>query len=49
MDPVNPNQKARTTPQYALYQRENFWKSNEGVVPVFNTGIPLYLSEAMIH
>jgi hypothetical protein len=39
MDPVNPNQKARTTPQYALYQRENFWKSNEGVVPVFNTGI----------
>ncbi|KAL6159348.1 hypothetical protein ACJBU6_03429 [Exserohilum turcicum] len=37
MDPVNPNQKARTTPQYALYQRENFWKSNEGQVPVFNT------------
>ncbi|KAE8856757.1 hypothetical protein PTNB73_09479 [Pyrenophora teres f. teres] len=37
MDPVNPNQKARTTPQYALYQRDNFWKSNEGEVPVFNT------------
>lgn len=39
MDPVNPNQKARSTPQYALYQRENFWKSNEGEVPVFNTGM----------
>ncbi|KAG9190780.1 hypothetical protein G6011_08868 [Alternaria panax] len=30
MDPVNPNQKARSTPQYALYQRKNFWRSNEG-------------------
>jgi len=38
MDPVNPNQKVRSTPQYALYQRENFWKSNEGEVPLFNTG-----------
>ncbi|EUC30234.1 hypothetical protein COCCADRAFT_104432 [Bipolaris zeicola 26-R-13] len=37
MDPVNPNQKFRTSPQWALYQRENFWKSNEGEVPVFNT------------
>ncbi|RYO32670.1 hypothetical protein AA0111_g4245 [Alternaria arborescens] len=37
MDPVNPNQKVRSTPQYALYQRENFWKSNEGKVPLFNT------------
>ncbi|CAN9411301.1 unnamed protein product [Alternaria alternata] len=37
MDPVNPNQKVRSTPQYALYQRENFWKSNEGEVPLFNT------------
>jgi len=45
MDPVNPNQKARTTPQYALYQRDNFWKSNDGEVPVFNTGkMPFVLS-----
>jgi len=38
MDPNNPNLKQRTTPQYALYQRENFWKSNEGEVPPLNTG-----------
>lgn len=37
MDPENPNLKSRSTPQYALYQRENFWKSNEGEVPPFNT------------
>ena len=29
---------SRTTPQWALYQRENFWKSNDGEVPIFNTG-----------
>jgi hypothetical protein len=39
MDPNNPNRKIRTTPQYALYQRHNFWKSNEGETPLFNTGI----------
>jgi len=39
MDPNNPNRKYRKTPQYALYQRENFWKSNDGEVPPFNTGI----------
>lgn len=37
MDPKNPNLESRSTPQYALYQRENFWKSNEGEVPPFNT------------
>jgi isopentenyl diphosphate isomerase/L-lactate dehydrogenase-like FMN-dependent dehydrogenase len=38
MDPENPNLKSRSTPQYALYQRENFWKTNDGQVPLFNTG-----------
>ena len=37
MDPKNPNRESRSTPQYALYQRENFWKSNDGQVPPFNT------------
>ncbi|KAF1988084.1 FMN-dependent alpha-hydroxy acid dehydrogenase [Aulographum hederae CBS 113979] len=37
MDPNAPNGKNRSTPQYALYQRENFWKSNTGEVPPFNT------------
>lgn len=37
MDPNNPNRESRSTPQYALYQRENFWKSNHGEVPPFNT------------
>ncbi|KAF2025115.1 FMN-dependent alpha-hydroxy acid dehydrogenase [Setomelanomma holmii] len=37
MDPNNPNLKTRTTPQYALYQRENFWKLNDGEVSLFNT------------
>ncbi|KAF2235120.1 FMN-linked oxidoreductase [Viridothelium virens] len=38
MDTKAPNKDHRTTPQYALYQRENFWKSNEGEVPPFSTG-----------
>ncbi|KAF1970471.1 FMN-dependent alpha-hydroxy acid dehydrogenase [Bimuria novae-zelandiae CBS 107.79] len=37
MDPNNPNREFRSTPQYALYQRENFWKSNDGEVSPFNT------------
>lgn len=37
-DPKNPNIKKRSTPQWALYQRENFWKLNDGEVPPFNTG-----------
>lgn len=40
MGPENPNGKFRKTPQYALYQRENFWKPNEGEVPLFDTGKP---------
>ncbi|TID15554.1 FMN-dependent alpha-hydroxy acid dehydrogenase [Venturia nashicola] len=37
MDPKAPNAKSRSTPQYAIYQRENFWKTNGGEVPLFNT------------
>jgi hypothetical protein len=37
-DPSNPNIQKRSTPQWALYQRENFWKANDGEVPPFNTG-----------
>ncbi|KAE8364823.1 FMN-dependent dehydrogenase [Aspergillus caelatus] len=36
-DPRNPNIQKRTTPQWALYQRENFWKLNEGQTAPFNT------------
>jgi hypothetical protein len=36
-DPTNPHIKERTTPQWGLYQRENFWKQNEGKMPLFNT------------
>ncbi|KAJ5176299.1 uncharacterized protein N7482_002176 [Penicillium canariense] len=36
-DANNPHVKERTTPQWALYQRENFWKPNEGQAPLFNT------------
>ena len=39
MDPNNKNKNIRTTPQYAMYQRHNFWKSNTGENPLFNTGI----------
>jgi hypothetical protein len=38
MDVNNPNKDHRTTPEYAEYQRDNFWKSNDGEVPPFNTG-----------
>ncbi|KAL1749191.1 FMN-dependent dehydrogenase [Schizophyllum fasciatum] len=36
-DPRNPNIKSRTTPQFALYQRDNLLKGREGAVPIFNT------------
>ncbi|KAL7756739.1 hypothetical protein ACKLNR_013732 [Fusarium oxysporum f. sp. zingiberi] len=36
-DPRSPHLKNRDTPQWGLYQRENFWKLNEGEVPPFNT------------
>ena len=45
MDRFNPNKDKRSTPQYALYQRENFWKPNEGQFPIFNTGT-LYVTKA---
>ena len=45
-DPNNPNISQRSTPQWGLYQRENFWKSNTGEVPLFNTGM-FYFSMLM--
>lgn len=39
MDTKNDNKKYRTTPEYAEYQRDNFWASNDGKVPPFNTGM----------
>ncbi|CRK24986.1 putative lactate 2-monooxygenase PB1A11.03 like protein [Verticillium longisporum] len=36
-DPNSPHIKHRDTPPWGLYQRENFWKPNEGQVPLFNT------------
>lgn len=36
-DPQNPNIGSRSTPQWGLYQRENFWKANEGEIPLFST------------
>lgn len=37
MDTKNENKTYRMTPEFAEYQRENFWKSNNGEVPPFNT------------
>ena len=39
MDKNNPNKEIRSTPEYAEYQADNFWASNEGKVPPFNTGM----------
>lgn len=36
-DPHAPHIKNRDTPQWSLYQREQFWKANDGEVPLFNT------------
>ncbi|KAM5366191.1 FMN-dependent dehydrogenase [Fusarium oxysporum Fo47] len=36
-DPRSPHLKNRDTPPWGLYQRENFWKLNNGHVPPFNT------------
>lgn len=38
-DPTNPHIKERNTPQWGLYQRENFMKQREGTTPLFNTGM----------
>ena len=38
MDTKNANKEYRTTPEYAEYQREGFWASNDGKVMPFNTG-----------
>lgn len=40
MDANNPNKSFRTTPEYAEYQRENFWQDNEGKTAPFNTRKP---------
>ncbi|GAB7364606.1 hypothetical protein MBLNU230_g5411t1 [Neophaeotheca triangularis] len=37
MDKNNENKRIRTTPEYAQYQRDNFWAKNEGKVAPFNT------------
>lgn len=37
MDTKNANKEYRTTPEYAEYQREGFWASNDGKVMPFNT------------
>jgi len=36
-DPKNPNIKSRSTPQWGLYQRQLFWKDNQGELPPFST------------
>ncbi|OTA82989.1 hypothetical protein M434DRAFT_36929 [Hypoxylon sp. CO27-5] len=36
-NPENPNISQRSTPQWALYQRELFWAPNEAKHPPFNT------------
>lgn len=36
-DPSSPYIKTRDGPSWGLYQRENFWKLNDGQVPPFNT------------
>lgn len=36
-DPFAPQNKERDVPTWGLYQRENFWKPNDGEVPLFNT------------
>ncbi|CAK4034164.1 FMN-dependent alpha-hydroxy acid dehydrogenase [Lecanosticta acicola] len=37
MDTKSENKTYRTTPEFAEYQRENFWLSNDGKTPLFNT------------
>ena len=49
MDTKNPNREYRSTPEYAEYQRNNFWASNEGQVPPFNTGEKNFLAWLEIH
>lgn len=36
-DPSSPHIKNRDTPQWSLYQRDSFWKVNDGNTPPFNT------------
>ncbi|KEY72265.1 hypothetical protein S7711_00264 [Stachybotrys chartarum IBT 7711] len=36
-DPRSPHAKARDTPSWGFYQRDNFWKLNDGQTPLFNT------------
>jgi hypothetical protein len=36
-DPISPHIKARNDSSWGLYQRDNFWKLNDGEVPLFNT------------
>lgn len=36
-DAKSPHIQNRDTPQWGLFQRDLFWKLNEGEVPQFNT------------
>lgn len=36
-DPKSPHIQTRSDPPWGVYQRENFWKLNDGQVPPFNT------------
>jgi len=47
MDKNNPNKEYRSTPEYAEYQADNFWASNDGKVPPFNTGMQLPIRNAV--
>ena len=44
-DPKQPNINNRDTPAWSLYQRENFWKLNDGEVPPFDTGANSYIHQ----
>ena len=37
MDTKNENKQLRNTPEWAQYQRQNFWADNEGQASPFNT------------
>ena len=49
MDTKNENKDFRNTPEYAEYQREGFWASNDGKVMPFNTGIASFAFLADIY
>lgn len=48
-DPNNPNIKNRTTPQWALYQRQGFWQTNDGIQSPFDTCKPATASKLSLN